>query len=86
MYLTKIDPEFKQFRFYRMVILRGLLGNWGLVREWGRICGNGRSRTDWFETESAAKDPRFTLHVVKAKCGYQSGSRDSVYRRNPLES
>ncbi|WP_299376510.1 WGR domain-containing protein [uncultured Tateyamaria sp.] len=71
MYLTKIAPELGQFRFYRMDIVRGLFGDWGLVREWGRIGSSGQSRTDWFDTESDAKDARFDLHMKKAKRGYE---------------
>lgn len=71
MYLTKIEPELGQFRFYRMDIVRGLFDDWGLVREWGRIGSGGQSRTDWFETEGAAKDARFDLHMKKAKRGYE---------------
>ena len=71
MYLTKIEPELRQFRFYRMNIVRGLFGDWGLVREWGRIGSSGQSRTDWFDTESDANDARFDLHMKKAKRGYE---------------
>ena len=71
MYLTKIEPELRQFRFYRMNIVRGLFGDWGLVREWGRIGSSGQSRTDWFDTESDANDARFDLHMKKVKRGYE---------------
>lgn len=57
-------------RFYRMEIVRGLYGEWGLVREWGRIGRSGAVRTDWFGTEAEAKEAYFALHMQKAKRGY----------------
>lgn len=71
MHLTKIAPQANQYRFYRMEIVRGLFGDWGLIREWGRIGGGGRVRTDWFNREEDAKDARFELHMQKAKRGYE---------------
>lgn len=71
MHLTRIEPQANHFRFYRMEIVPGLFGDWGLVREWGRIGGGGRVRTDWFESEAEAKDARFELHMAKAKRGYE---------------
>ena len=71
MHLTKIEPQSNQYRFYRMEIVRGLFGDWGLVREWGRLGKAGRVRTDWFGSEAAAKDARFDLQMKKAKRGYE---------------
>lgn len=71
MYLTKVESSKNAYRFYSMVIIRGLFGDWGLVREWGRIGASGRMRTDWFETEADAKDARFALHMQKAMRGYE---------------
>lgn len=71
MHLTKSDPTANVHRFYRMDIVPGLFGDWGLMRNWGRIGANGQVRTDWFDTEAEAKDARFKLHMAKAKRGYQ---------------
>ena len=71
MHLTKIEPQANQYRFYRMEIVAGLFGDWGLTREWGRIGRGGRVRTDWFDSEEDAKDARFALHMQKAKRGYE---------------
>lgn len=70
-HLTKIEPQVNQYRFYRMEIVRSLFGDWGLIREWGRIGGGGRVRTDWFDIEEDAADARFKLHMQKAKRGYK---------------
>lgn len=71
MRLTRIEPNANLHRFYRMDIVPGLFGDWGLVRNWGRIGSSGQARTDWFDTEDAAKDARFDLHMAKAKRGYE---------------
>ena len=71
MHLTKIEPEANLHRFYRMEIVRGLFGDWGLMREWGRIGSGGQMRTDWFSSEAAARDARFDLHMAKSKRGYE---------------
>lgn len=71
MHLTRAQPDANLYRFYRMEIVRGLFGDWGLVRNWGRIGRSGQLRTDWFDTEAGAKDARFDLHMKKAKRGYE---------------
>jgi predicted DNA-binding WGR domain protein len=71
MYLTRIEPEANRFRYYRMEVVRGLFGDWGLVREWGRVGRSGQSRTDWFDSEADAKDARFALQMAKSKRGYE---------------
>ncbi|MDJ0820291.1 MAG: WGR domain-containing protein [Paracoccaceae bacterium] len=70
MYLTRTEPEANLHRFYRMEIVRGLFGDWGRVREWGRVGQGGQTRTDWYDSEADAKDARFLLHLRKAKRGY----------------
>ena len=71
MQLTRTQPEANLHRFYRLEIVPGLFGDWGLVRNWGRIGSSGQLRTDWFETEAEAKHARFELHMAKAKRGYE---------------
>ena len=70
MHLTRTDPETNLYRYYRLEIVKGLFGDWGLVRESGRIGSSGRVRTDWFGSERDAKDARFALHMNNAKRGY----------------
>lgn len=71
MHLQKSRPDTNLHRFYEMQIVPGLFGNWGLVRNWGRVGSSGQLRTDWFGTEAEAKDARFELHMAKAKRGYE---------------
>lgn len=71
MHLIRTEPGANLHRFYRMEIVPGLFGDWGLVREWGRIGRSGKMRTDWFGTDAEAKDARFTLQMQKARRGYE---------------
>lgn len=71
MHLKRTEHDANLHRFYRLEIVPGLFGNWGLVRNWGRIGSSGQLRTDWFDSETAAKDARFDLHMKKAKRGYK---------------
>ncbi|WP_411572514.1 WGR domain-containing protein [Tropicimonas sp. TH_r6] len=65
-----------------MEIVRGLFGDWGLVRNWGRVGGAGQLRTDWFGSESEAKVARFDLHMQKAKRATSSRGTDVCLLRN----
>jgi predicted DNA-binding WGR domain protein len=51
---------------------QGLLGEWSLIREWGRVGSPGTVRKDWFETEEEAITARQTLYDAKQKKGYQT--------------
>jgi len=83
MHLTRTDPEMNLYRCYRLEIVKGLFGDWGLVREWGRIGSSGRLRTDWFVSEREAKDAHFTLHM---KSGTDQSSPTSLNKlaTNPV--
>jgi predicted DNA-binding WGR domain protein len=70
MRLTRTEPEINLHRFYRMEIVRGLFGDWGLVRAWGRIGSDGRVRSDWYDSEADAEAARLALHRQKTKRGY----------------
>ena len=50
----------------------GLLGDWSLIREWGRVGSPGTVRKDWFETEEEALTARHMLFDAKRKKGYQT--------------
>lgn len=70
MQLTRIEPESNMCRFYRIEIVRGLFGDWGLVREWGRVGRSGTVHTDWFGSEMEALDARLKLQAAKRLRGY----------------
>ena len=71
MHLTRTNPNANLYRFYRIEIVPGLFGDWGLVCNWGRIGSPGQLRTYWFSTKAEAKDARFQVHMKKAKRGYE---------------
>ena len=53
-YLECHDEEQNKHRFYQLFVMRGLLGEWALIREWGRVGSPGTVRKDWFDTEEQA--------------------------------
>lgn len=87
MHLVKIVPEDNQRRYYHMRIVRGLFGDWGLVREWGRIGRAGQGRTDWFDCEADAEDAQETLAQQKGRRGYGNLTpcSDSIGRAFPAQ-
>lgn len=71
-HLTKLAPELNQRRYYHMHIEAGLFGDWGLVREWGRIGHGGQHRTDWFSCQSDAEAAQTVLVGQKRRRGYKN--------------
>ena len=43
-------------RYYRLDVQPNLFGEWGVVREWGRIGQAGRYRVDPYPTAAQAKN------------------------------
>jgi predicted DNA-binding WGR domain protein len=62
-YLEKHDPAKNQARFYNMVILPNLFGEWTLYREWGRI-GQGGQRHSLHCTWTYTVRGNFALFAV----------------------
>jgi predicted DNA-binding WGR domain protein len=71
-YLVRHDAAKNMHRFYQMFVAQGILGEWSLIREWGRVGSPGTVRKDWFETEEEAITARQTLYDAKQKKGYQT--------------
>ena len=71
-YLVRHDAAKNMHRFYQMFLAQGLLGEWSLIREWGRVGSPGTVRKDWFETEEEAINAKQTLYDAKQKKGYQT--------------
>jgi len=57
-------------RFYQLLIMPGLLDDWSLVREWGRVGSPGTVRKDWFSTKEKAELAQTLLTKKKIKKGY----------------
>lgn len=71
-YLTKIDPEANQYRYYSLRVDPDLFGRWSLFRQWGRLDSQGGAlRMDSFENEAAAMTCLRRITQQKVKRGYQ---------------
>ncbi|MFZ0255904.1 MAG: WGR domain-containing protein [Gammaproteobacteria bacterium] len=57
-------------RFYALLVTRGLFGEWGLLRVWGRVGKKGQTRTEWFGTKEEAESALQKLEKSKRKRGY----------------
>ena len=69
-YLEKHDTNKNMHRFYQLIVVRGLFGDWSLVREWGRVGSSGQVRKDWFDSVEKAIAAGERLRKVKGKKGY----------------
>lgn len=69
-YLEKYDPAKNQARFYNMVLLPNLFGEWTLYHEWGRIGQGGKVRMEWFASENEAMAALAAQEVAKRRRGY----------------
>jgi len=70
-YLIRRDASRNLARFYRMLIVPTLFGEWALLREWGRIGSGGTVRADRFLNAGAALLAMQALVRAKKKRGYQ---------------
>lgn len=70
-YMERHNPDKNLHRFYQLFVTPGLLGDWSLVREWGRVGSPGTIRKDWFDTEEEALFAGQKLRDAKQKQGYQ---------------
>ena len=68
--LTKKHQVQNIFRFYLIQVVPGLFGQWGVLREWGRIGQPGTVRKDWYESETQAQAASDKLLSQKLKRGY----------------
>ncbi|MBY0362339.1 MAG: WGR domain-containing protein [Phreatobacter sp.] len=71
-YLTRRDPGRNISRFYRMLIVPTLFGEWVLLREWGRIGSGGTVRADPFPNAGAALLAMQSLVRAKHSRGYMT--------------
>ncbi|MGJ0491675.1 MULTISPECIES: WGR domain-containing protein [Methylobacter] len=74
-YLVRNEADKNMNRFYQLIIMPGLFGDWSLIREWGRVGSPGTVRKDWFDTEEEAINAAQRLCQSKQKGGYHYYSR-----------
>ncbi len=70
--LTKVVPERNQRRFYLMLATPTLLGDWSLIREWGRIGAPGRVKVEVHRGAGEAVTALAKLQQRKERRGYQA--------------
>lgn len=71
-YLTKIDHQINQNRYYSVRVDPDLFGHWTLFRQWGRIDSEGGVlRMDSFDSELEALAQLSKIVTQKRKRGYQ---------------
>jgi predicted DNA-binding WGR domain protein len=69
--LEKRVPEKNQCRFYQLILVPTLFGEWSLIREWGRIGQPGTVRIDQFGTEEEASVAFTKKAREKERRGYR---------------
>ena len=69
-----------------MFVAQGILGEWSLIREWGRVGSPGTVRKDWFETEEEAMTARQTLYDAKQKKGYHLAYLLTIVRQGDFRN
>ena len=69
-YLEKRDPAKNLARFYRLIVLSNLFGEWTLQREWGRIEQGGQVRSVYFPSQEEATRAFLKLEAAKRRQGY----------------
>lgn len=75
--LTKKHPPQNVFRFYLIQVVPGLFGQWGVLREWGRIGQPGTVRKDWYGDEAQARTASEKILSQKLQRGYSQ--EETVY-------
>ena len=68
--LTKRHHAQNVSRFYLIQVVPSLFGQWGVLREWGRIGQPGTVRQDWYGDEAQAQAASSKLLTQKLKRGY----------------
>jgi len=71
-YLVRHDEAKNMHRFYQLMTVPGVFGDWSLVKEWGRLGSPGTVRSEWFETEVEAIKALDEIFKKKRKKGYLS--------------
>jgi predicted DNA-binding WGR domain protein len=70
-FLTRIDPARKIQRFWLAMVTPTLLGEWSLLREWGRSGLPGTVRSQTFEREEEARRAERAGIRRRERQGYQ---------------
>lgn len=69
-YLEHHDSLKNMHRFYQISVSPGILGDWSLVREWGRKGSPGTIKKDWYLSKKEAIDAGLQIMEAKRRKGY----------------
>lgn len=83
--LHRVDPARNMCRYYRLDVQPDLFGEWGVVREWGRIGHPGRLRVDSCPTARLAEERMQRQQTVKRDRGYHLAGASAGMRCAPAE-
>lgn len=67
LYLECHNDLENKHRFYQLLIMPGLLDDWSLVRECGRVGSPGTVRKDWSSSVKEAKEAHAKIRQAKVK-------------------
>lgn len=70
-HLRRIDTTRNMRRFYTLAIQPTLFGGASVIRIWGRIGTNGRSKMETFDSEDDAATASMRLDRDKRRRGYR---------------
>lgn len=70
-YLERIDCERRMARFYAVIVQPTLLGEWAVIREWGRIGQGGTVRKTVHDCEADAQRSAWETVAGKQRRGYR---------------
>jgi predicted DNA-binding WGR domain protein len=80
-YLTRDAETPALARFYRMLLVPTLFGEWVLLREWGRVGAGGTVRANTFPNAGAALLALQAITREKLKRGYRSQEGHTVAKQ-----
>ncbi len=70
-HMRRVDPARNMRRFYTLAIQPTLFGGATLVRNWGRIGTNGKSKMETFDRPGEASGAFMRLARTKRRRGYE---------------
>lgn len=73
-YLERVDSECRMARFYAVSVHPTLLGEWAVIREWGRIGQGGTVRQTVHTREADAQRAAWDTVAGKQRRGYRPRS------------
>ena len=69
--IRRIDPAKNTARFYALAVQSELLGEWSVVREWGRIGRAGRVKIEPHPELEIAETAAVQIEARKRRRGYR---------------